>query len=124
MRRVLVIDDEELARYTMREILESAGYEVVEAANGNQGLAHLRINKFDLVVTDIIMPEKDGIETIIELKNDFPEMTVIAVSGGGRSLRLDFLKLAKQYGATKVLAKPFSEEDLLASMEDCLNKAA
>lgn len=121
MARVLVIDDEELARFTLREILETAGHEVTEARNGNEGIAFQKGDPFDLVVTDIIMPEKEGVETIIELKRDFPDLKIIGISGGGRTRNLDFLKLAEQYGAEKVLAKPFSEDELLACVNACLN---
>ena len=124
MARILVVDDEELARYALREILQSAGHEVVEAINGNEGVALQRAQPFDLVVTDIIMPEKEGVETTIELKRDYPSLKVIAISGGGRTRTLDFLKLARQYGADKVLAKPFSEEELLESVGACLGNQA
>lgn len=120
MARILIIDDEELARFTMREILEGAGYEVIEAKNGNQGLAYQKAQPCDLVITDIIMPEKEGVETIIEMKRDFPNVPIIAISGGGRTRNLDFLKLAKQYGAGKILAKPFSEEELIDSVKSSL----
>lgn len=121
MARILAMDDEELARFTMREILESAGHEVVEAKNGNQGMSFQKAEPFDLVITDIIMPEKEGIETIIELKRDFPKLPIIAISGGGRTRNLDFLKLAKQYGAYKILAKPFTEKELLDSVQSALS---
>ena len=123
MARVLVIDDEELARFTMREILEAAGHAVEEAKNGAQGISLQRSQQFDIVITDIIMPEKEGVQTIIELQRDFPTLPIIAISGGGRTRNLDFLKLAQQYGARKILPKPFSEEDLLNAVEDCLTSA-
>jgi CheY-like chemotaxis protein len=104
----------------MREILESAGHEVVEAKNGAQGISFQRAQPFDLVVTDIIMPEKEGVETIIELKRDFPDLPIVAISGGGRTRNLDFLKIAAQYGATRILAKPFSEEELVEAVEGSL----
>ncbi len=116
MARVLVIDDEPLARFTMREILETAGHDVVEAKNGKQGISFQRAVPFDIVVTDIIMPEKEGVETIIELKRDFPDLPIIAISGGGRTRNLDFLKIAEQYGADRILAKPFSEEELVGAI--------
>ena len=70
------------------------------------------------------MPDKEGVETIIELKRDFPTLPIIAISGGGRTRNLDFLKLAEQYGAQKALAKPFSEEELLESVQTCLASPA
>lgn len=121
MARILVMDDEELARFTLREILEGAGHEVAEARDGEEGLLLLRQAAFDLVVTDIIMPRKEGVETVIELKRDHPQVKVIAISGGGRTRNLDFLKLAKEYGADRVLAKPFSESDLLEAVRGCFH---
>src|SRR5579872_6774863 len=81
---VLVIDDDPVARVTMRAILEDQGYTVTCAANGKLGLNAFRMRRPDLVVTDIIMPEKEGIETILELRAVWPQGPIIAVSGGGR----------------------------------------
>jgi len=122
MARILIIEDVKIARYALREILENGGHEVTEAENGNEGIALQKAQPFDLVVTDIIMPEKDGVETIIVLKRDYPILPVIAISGGGRTRNLDFLELAKRYGADEVLAKPFSEQDLLQCVAACLAK--
>lgn len=120
MARILVIDDEELARFTVASLLESAGHEVVEAPNGQVGLSLQNAQLFDLVVTDIIMPKKEGVETIIKLKRDHPDLKIIAISGGGRTRNLDFLKLAKQFGADKILAKPFTEKELMEEVNACL----
>jgi CheY-like chemotaxis protein len=120
--KLLVIDDEKLARLTIRKILERVGHDVVEATNGADGIAMFRANPCELVVTDIVMPEKEGVETIKELKRDFPEVPVIAISGGGRTRNLDFLKLAMQNGADMVLAKPFSHEDLSTAVANVLAK--
>ena len=122
MARILLIEDVKIARYALREILENAGHEVTEAENGNEGIAFQKAQPFDLIVTDIIMPEKDGVETIIILKRDYPALPVIAISGGGRTRHLDFLKLAERSGADKVLAKPFSEKELLQFVDACLAK--
>lgn len=120
MARILVIDDEQLARFTIREILESAGHEVVEAKNGVEGISLQKSRSFDLVITDIIMPEKEGVETVMELLRDSPALPIIAISGGGRTRNLDFLKIAEQRGAKKILPKPFSEEELLDAVKTCL----
>lgn len=120
MARILVVDDEELARYTIREILEGAGHEVSEATNGNQAIAKQQAQPFDLIITDIIMPEKEGVETIIELKKEFPDLKIIGISGGGRTRNMDFLQLAKQFGAEKILSKPFTEDELLENVKACL----
>ena len=122
MARILLIDDEEIARYAVRQVLETGGHEVTEAENGNEGIALQKAQPFDLIVTDIIMPEKEGVETIIELKRDYPALPVIAISGGGRTRNLYFLKLAERSGADKALAKPFSEQELLQCVDDCLAK--
>lgn len=120
MARILVIDDEELARFTLREILEEAGHEVMEASNGNEGTASQRTNPCDLVITDMIMPEKEGLETIAELKGEYPDLKIIAISGGGRTRNMDFLKLAGEFGADQVIVKPFSEDDLMKGVKACL----
>jgi len=122
MTRVLVIDDEELARFTIREILESANYEVEEAANGRIGIEKQKDTPFDLIITDIIMPEKEGVETIIDLKQEFPDLKIIAISGGGRTRNLDFLNLTERFGAGKTLAKPFTEGQLLEAIAEILGQ--
>jgi len=120
MARILVVDDEELARFTIRDILETAGHEVDEATNGNEAISSQTADPFDLIITDIVMPEKEGVETIIELKRDYPDLKIIAISGGGRTKNVDYLKLADEFGADKILAKPFSEEELLERVDACL----
>lgn len=123
MARILIVDDEELVRYTMREILEECGHEVTEAKNGNECLALQKSTPFDLVITDIIMPEKEGIETIIELKRDYPELKVLAFSGGGRTRHFDYLEKAKEHGADEILPKPFTEKTIMALVDSLLSRA-
>ena len=123
MAKILIIDDEKLARVTMRKILERAGYEIVEAATGLDGLKAFRAGSFDLVITDIIMPDMEGIETITQLQHLAPDVKIIAASGGGRTRNLDFLKLAQDHGALRALEKPFSNDDLLATVRDVLGTA-
>jgi CheY-like chemotaxis protein len=120
MARILVIDDDELVRSTIKSALELAGHEVAEASDGEQGVAAFAGGGFDLVVTDIIMPEKEGIETIIELRQHDPAIKVIAISGGGRTSNQIFLDVAKKFGAVDVLGKPFSPKQLLATVEKAL----
>jgi len=111
----LVIDDDPIVRQTIQAILEEAGYSVTCAEDGRRGLAAFRRNRPDVVVTDIIMPEKEGIETILELRRIWPEGRIIAISGGGRTAKKDdFLRIAKGCGADAVLAKPFEPEELVA----------
>lgn len=121
MARILVVDDEKLARFTLREILTAEGHEVVEAVNGVEAIAFQRAHPFDLVITDIIMPEKEGVGTIIEMKRDYPDLKIIGISGGGRTRNLEFLKFAEEFGADKVLAKPFSEDELIDNVNTCLS---
>jgi CheY-like chemotaxis protein len=121
MARILVIDDEELARFTLREILETAGHEVVEATNGHEGVERQKANPFDMVITDMIMPDKEGLETIAELKGEYPDLKIIAISGGGRTRNLDFLQLAGEFGADQIIVKPFTEEDLMKGVDACLS---
>jgi DNA-binding response OmpR family regulator len=120
MARILVIDDDELVRATVKAALEFADHEVVTANDGQAGVDTFKEGTFDLVVTDIIMPEKEGIETIIELRQHKPDVKVIAISGGGRTSNQIFLDVAKKFGAVDVLGKPFTPKQLLASVEKAL----
>ena len=120
MKRVLIIDDEVLARYTMKAILEEEGFEILEASNGQEGIDADKATPADLIITDIIMPEKEGIETIAEIRRERPDVKIIAISGGGK-LKADIpLKLAQRMGATRVLAKPFGAADLIRTVRECL----
>ena len=106
MANILIIDDDNQFREMLRQMIERDGYEVIEASDGKEGIALYRKNPTDLIITDLIMPEKDGIETIQELKKDFPEIKIIAISGGGRLGPNDYLQLAKMLGAQRTLTKP------------------
>ena len=121
MTKILVIDDDVIVRETLIQILEDHGYQVVSAEDGKRGVASFRSEKPDLVITDIIMPEKEGIQTIAEIRRERPDAKVIAVSGGGRIGNTDFLKIARQLGATDVIAKPVDPDDFAARIERCLS---
>lgn len=120
MTRILVIDDNPLVRATLRSILDAAGYEVVLASDGQAGLAEFRRQPSDLVITDIVMPEIEGIETIRQLRGLAPKLPILAISGGGRGISLDYLRMAQQLGATDVLSKPFEPDELLSTVLRCL----
>lgn len=120
MTRILVIDDNPLVRATLRSILAAAGYEVVLASDGKAGLDEFRRRPSDLVITDIVMPEIEGIETIRQLRGLAPELPILAISGGGRGIPLDYLRMAQQLGASDVLSKPFEADELLSSVTRCL----
>ncbi len=117
--KILVIDDEEDLRAMIAAALEDSGYEVETAEDGNQGIAKLKDGDYDLVITDIFMPDKDGIEvvtTIQEIKAHRP-MTVFAMSGGGK-FGLDMLGLTPGLGADKIFRKPFDLRELLQAIRD------
>jgi CheY-like chemotaxis protein len=113
MTQILVIDDIDSIRDAICQILESAGYVVKEARNGIEGVKLFELDPPDLVITDIIMPEKDGIETINDLRALEPETRIIAMSGGGKMVETDFLLAAQAFGARAILRKPFQAQELL-----------
>ena len=114
--KILVIDDDHLVRYALAKTLLSAGYEVATAADGRRGMAVLRAEHSDVVITDIIMPEQEGIDTIIQIRRERPGVKIIAISGGGRIRNIDFLEMAQSLGANDVLAKPFGVDELLSCL--------
>ena len=120
MARVLVIDDEASIRKLLRSILELDGHEVEEADDGSSGIKKYRQNPSDLVITDLIMPEKEGIETIVELKREFPRLKVIAVSGGGVVGPSTYLKMAQKVGADRVFEKPFGFDEMRDAVAELL----
>lgn len=118
--RILVIDDDWQMREMMRQALERAGYSVADAQNGKVGMELQRKAPADLVITDLIMPEKEGIETIRELRRDFPDLKIIAISGGGRASADGYLSVAKTIGANKTLSKPFDLKKILDTVKELL----
>jgi CheY-like chemotaxis protein len=111
--QVLVIDDDVAVRQTIALLLEDAGIEVVQAADGKEGFRAFQRARPDLIVTDIIMPEKEGIQTIIDIRKQDPKLPIIAISGGGRIGNNDFLEIAARLGASTTLPKPFDPEVLV-----------
>jgi DNA-binding response OmpR family regulator len=120
MKRILLIEDEDALRSMLSLSLEKMGYSVSEATNGHEGIAAFNKAKPDLVVTDLMMPEKEGLETISELKKAHPKVLIIAMTGGGRSDARDNLKMAKLFGATVALAKPFAFQELAEAVSKLL----
>jgi DNA-binding response OmpR family regulator len=118
MIRILLIDDDESFRKMLRMTLQRANYEVVEACNGKEALTLFDSQPTDLVITDLIMPDKEGLETIGELRQSRPDLKIIAMSGGGRINAMDYLKIAQRIGANRTLAKPFSHAELLRAIEE------
>jgi CheY-like chemotaxis protein len=117
---ILVIDDDETIRELLRAILEREGYRVLDAPDGDKGLKQFTETPTDLVITDLIMPGKEGIETIRDLRRKFPDVKIIAVSGGGRIGPDSYLKMAKGVGALRTLSKPFDRTVLLKAVEEVI----
>ncbi len=121
MARILIIDDEAQVRTMLMEYLERDGYEVMVAADGEIGMALFREEHFDIVIIDIIMPEKEGIEVIEEFRLHFPDTKMIAISGGSHNLDANnLLHTAKLLGAHCTLLKPFGREELLNAVKHLL----
>ena len=118
MERILVIDDDAQVRGFVEEALRRAGYEVVCTENGIRGLQAFKEKPFDLVITDLFMPEKEGCETIMELRRHARDVKIIAISGGYR--QADCLPIAKQLGARVTLQKPVPTKELLAAVREVL----
>jgi len=119
MPSVLVVDDEDQIRQLIRETLEQAGYEVQEARDGKEGLEQYRSRPADLVIMDILMPDQDGLESIMTLRREFPTSRVIAITGGSDMIGiLNFLDVAKMLGARRTLQKPFEMKTLLDAAAD------
>ena len=116
MAQVLVIDDEEPVRFMLQVALQKAGHVVEVADTGRKALLQVSKSLPDLVITDIIMPDMEGIETIIQLKKNCPDMPIIAISGGGRMENRDYLDLAKQCGAIQTFEKPFNTKALIEAV--------
>ena len=122
MPRVLIIEDEAELREMIKTTLIRRKYTVMEASNGKEALLHFKPSMTDLVVTDLIMPEEDGLKVIIKLKELKPSLKIIAVSGGGKAGPGGYLNLAKALGAHAVISKPFSINDLIVKIEELLEK--
>lgn len=124
-KRVLVVDDDASIRRTLEITLNRAGYAVTQARNGAEAVRLWRDLGTDLVILDLFMDEKDGIETIVELRAHSPGTRIIAMSGGGKDRkRLDLLKDAKLLGAVQTIEKPFSPEQMLALVAQLLGESA
>lgn len=118
MPSVLIVDDDDQIRRLLRSTLEQAGYQVSEGRSGREGLLRYRSAPADVVVMDILMPDKDGLEAIIELRRESPDAKVIAITGGSTKMNVpDFLDVAKVLGASRTLHKPFPMAEFLAAVE-------
>jgi len=120
METIVIIDDEESIRTSLGLMFKREGFNVLTAGDGKKGMALFKENQVDLVITDIVMPEKEGLETILELKKLLPEIPIIAISGGGRLAPDGYLEAAKGMGAKYTFKKPFDPDDLLLTVYEAL----
>ena len=120
MNTILIIDDNDLFCGMLKQLLENEGYDVIVASEGNSGIKQFQENKPDLVICDIIMPEKEGLETITVLQNIDNKTPIIAVSGGGRVGPEMYLELAETMGARYTFTKPFVNKEFLQAVAECL----
>ena len=121
MAKILVIDDDARQRRLIVYILTKAGHQVFEADDGREGLQLFHQQRPALVITDILMPNKEGIETIAELRGEAPEVAIIAMSGGGATGDMSYLDVARTLGANDVITKPFSAPDLVEAVNRLLS---
>jgi DNA-binding response OmpR family regulator len=122
MAKILVFDDEPSILLMLKKMLEKAGHEVDMALNGKEGMELFEKNKPDMVITDILMPQKEGLETILELRKKCPELKIIAISGGGRIGPEGYLPSAKLLGADMVFQKPLVQKEFLKAVALLLNE--
>ena len=121
MADILIIDDEEIVRRSIRSILEPEGHVIREAATGEEGISTTYKQTPDLIITDIFMPDKDGLEVIQELRQKAPSLKILAITGGGVNHSFNLLPQAKVFGARATLQNPFLREELIAAVDQALN---
>lgn len=121
MARILLIDDDDALRGVIAQNLELAGHVVLQAGDGRQGVDLFHIAPVDLVLTDLVMPGKEGVETIIEMHREKPELPIIAMSGGMPRSSM-YLEIAAKLGARRALAKPFTPQELLSAIDQVLKE--
>jgi len=121
MAMILIMDDEAQVRKMLKKVLEKNGYDVIEAVNGNQGIKLYEQLLPDLIITDLIMPEKEGLESIRELKKINPDVKIIAMSGGGIADPKVYLNLATKLGAVHTFAKPVENEILVSTIKELIS---
>lgn len=122
MKRILIVDDEQIVLEVLRKILELEGYEVITAANGDEGIELFSQKPFDLVITDMVMPEKDGLQTILDLRKEDPDLAVIAMSGGGTISKERYLAVAGYLDGIITITKPFSMESITEAVAKLLSE--
>ncbi len=120
VKRILVIDDEQSIRLLLEKLLSREGFDVIAAKDGKEGMALFKKEPADLVITDIIMPEKEGIEILMEMRKSYPDTPVIAISGGGFNAPDSYLNVARAAGAVAVFEKPVEKDLLVNAVKNAL----
>lgn len=120
MARIIIADDDQQLRVTLVISLERMGHQVLEARDGNEAVRLVEQEPPDILITDIVMPDKEGLEVISEVRRKFPAVKIIAMSGGGYGNAAGYLKIAHALGANLVIAKPFPNEELAAKVNALL----
>jgi len=120
MTRILLVDDDDLSRAAVHRMLERSGYTVYSTGQGSHAITRYKGEPTDLVITDLIMPETDGLEIIQELRRMDPQARILAMSGGGRVDAAEYLSVARKFGAIEVLQKPFTGQELQQAVERAL----
>ena len=121
MAKILIVDDEDPVRYLVKEMLRMSNHEITEAKNGLEAFEKYCEQPADLIITDLVMPDKSGIDLIMELKDQFPAVRILAISGGGGITgRFDYLPIAHLLGADFILKKPFQMKELCSKVEELL----
>ena len=120
MQKILIIDDEPHILMMLKKMMEKAGYDIDLASNGHEGMKLFQKSPSDLVITDIIMPEKEGLETIREMKRIQPELKIIAMSGGGKISAESYLETASIFGANRVIQKPFTQKEMVTAVNELM----
>lgn len=119
MAKILIVEDDEQLREMLTQVLERENYHVFGSSNGEEAIRILKQSQIDLLITDIIMPQKDGTRLIMEIRKDFPDLQIIAISGGARHIDpQNPLLIAKKLGAHVTFAKPFKLNELLGAVRE------
>lgn len=119
MSSILIMEDDESIRLALRKSLARAGYDVSEAANGAEGAAIYNACAPDLIITDILMPDQDGVEALLDLRQKLPDVKIIVISGNAQ----EFLPIARDLGAHRTFAKPFQQAEILEAVSELLSEA-
>lgn len=124
MAKIIIIEDDEHVALSLKLGLEGMQHEVMLAENGRKGLALLQDFAAELIITDIVMPEMEGLETITKITVSYPDIPIIAISGGGRSSSQDYLKMADLMGASRVFSKPMDLDALRDAIKELVSEKA